>query len=281
MSISNFCAFRQPAPADRRDAGRHGHSAHFPQCRTDGRIRCWPRPACLCCITPIEIDGESYWDGGYVANPPLTPLVMESDASNVLIIQLTPTRSQTVPRSAAGDRAPHRPDQFQLDAGPRNRGDPPAGAALRGGRPLRQMGEAAARPHRRRKRGRAFGRSQSGQSRMVLRLVLARRRTRRRQMHWIFRPDLGQLKRCLLRLSLLGAPSHDRSAFRHLARKSAQSLGQWRRRPRPARSRAGRRRKSRRSARLATFRSITPTCRRRACPPPWRRWGRRSGRRMV
>jgi NTE family protein len=47
----------------------------------------------------IEIDGESYWDGGYVANPPLTPLVMESDASNVLIIQITPTRSQVVPRT--------------------------------------------------------------------------------------------------------------------------------------------------------------------------------------
>lgn len=47
----------------------------------------------------IEFEGESYWDGGYVANPPLTPLVMESDASNVLIIQLTPMRSQTVPRT--------------------------------------------------------------------------------------------------------------------------------------------------------------------------------------
>jgi NTE family protein len=47
----------------------------------------------------VEIDGESYWDGGYVANPPLTPLVTESDASNVLIIQITPTRSQVVPRT--------------------------------------------------------------------------------------------------------------------------------------------------------------------------------------
>ncbi len=47
----------------------------------------------------VEIEGESYWDGGYVANPPLTPLVAETDASNVLIIQITPTRSQVVPRS--------------------------------------------------------------------------------------------------------------------------------------------------------------------------------------
>jgi NTE family protein len=47
----------------------------------------------------VEIDGESYWDGGYVANPPLTPLVVESDATNVLIVQITPTRSQVVPRA--------------------------------------------------------------------------------------------------------------------------------------------------------------------------------------
>ncbi|WP_296709440.1 patatin-like phospholipase family protein [Rhodoblastus sp.] len=47
----------------------------------------------------IEIDGELYWDGGYIANPPLTPLVVESDASDVLIIQITPSRSQASPRS--------------------------------------------------------------------------------------------------------------------------------------------------------------------------------------
>ncbi|WP_294540160.1 patatin-like phospholipase family protein [uncultured Rhodoblastus sp.] len=56
--------------------------------------------ACLPLIHhTIEIDNEAYWDGGYVANPPLTPLVAESDASDVLIVQITPTRSQAVPRS--------------------------------------------------------------------------------------------------------------------------------------------------------------------------------------
>ncbi len=47
----------------------------------------------------IEIAGEAYWDGGYVANPPLTPLVTESDAPDVLIIQITPTRAQATPRN--------------------------------------------------------------------------------------------------------------------------------------------------------------------------------------
>jgi NTE family protein len=45
----------------------------------------------------IEIEGEPYWDGGYVANPPLIPLVQASDAANVLVVQVTPTKSARLP----------------------------------------------------------------------------------------------------------------------------------------------------------------------------------------
>ena len=45
----------------------------------------------------VEIDGEGYWDGGYSANPPLVQLVHESDALDVLIVQVTPARSKGVP----------------------------------------------------------------------------------------------------------------------------------------------------------------------------------------
>jgi len=38
----------------------------------------------------VEIDGEGYWDGGYVANPPLIPLALESKAERLLVVQLTP-----------------------------------------------------------------------------------------------------------------------------------------------------------------------------------------------
>ncbi|HUO55171.1 MAG TPA: patatin-like phospholipase family protein [Rhodoblastus sp.] len=56
--------------------------------------------ACLPLLNQsIEIDGELYWDGGYIANPPLTPLVVETNASDVLIIQISPTKSQKAPRS--------------------------------------------------------------------------------------------------------------------------------------------------------------------------------------
>ena len=39
----------------------------------------------------IEIDGETYWDGGYAGNPTITPLVRESDAHDVILVQVNPT----------------------------------------------------------------------------------------------------------------------------------------------------------------------------------------------
>lgn len=54
--------------------------------------------ACLPMIhRTVEIDGEDYWDGGYVSNPPLIPLVRESEAREVLIVQVTPNRSAGAP----------------------------------------------------------------------------------------------------------------------------------------------------------------------------------------
>jgi NTE family protein len=47
----------------------------------------------------VEVDGEAYWDGGYVANPPLIQLVHETDALDVLVVQVTPNRSQRAPIS--------------------------------------------------------------------------------------------------------------------------------------------------------------------------------------
>jgi NTE family protein len=49
----------------------------------------------------IEIDGEAYWDGGYGANPPLVRLVQESGASDVLVVQVTPSRDSYVPITLA------------------------------------------------------------------------------------------------------------------------------------------------------------------------------------
>jgi len=38
----------------------------------------------------VEIDGRSYWDGGLSANPPILPLVLETDCRTLLVIKLTP-----------------------------------------------------------------------------------------------------------------------------------------------------------------------------------------------
>lgn len=62
----------------------------------------------------VEIDGESYWDGGYGANPPLVRLVQDSAASDVLVVRLTPSRDSFVPLTmAAVDR---RLDQITANA---------------------------------------------------------------------------------------------------------------------------------------------------------------------
>jgi NTE family protein len=49
----------------------------------------------------IEIDGDPYWDGGYAGNPTITPLVRESDAYDVVLVQINPRERPGTPRTAA------------------------------------------------------------------------------------------------------------------------------------------------------------------------------------
>lgn len=55
----------------------------------------------------VEIGGEAYWDGGYAGNPTLLPLIAETPADDLLLVQINPTRRKTVPTQAADilDRA--------------------------------------------------------------------------------------------------------------------------------------------------------------------------------
>jgi len=48
----------------------------------------------------IEIDGESYWDGGYSGNPTITPLVRECDSHDTLLVAVNPVERPETPRSA-------------------------------------------------------------------------------------------------------------------------------------------------------------------------------------
>lgn len=47
----------------------------------------------------VEIDGEAYWDGGYMGNPPLFPLIDETDARDIVIVQINPFERADVPNT--------------------------------------------------------------------------------------------------------------------------------------------------------------------------------------
>lgn len=48
----------------------------------------------------VEIDGESYWDGGYMGNPAIFPLIYNSAIHDILIIHINPVIRATIPRNA-------------------------------------------------------------------------------------------------------------------------------------------------------------------------------------
>lgn len=55
--------------------------------------------ACLPMLFPaVEIDGEPYWDGGYMGNPAIFPLVYECDSSDVVLVEINPLRCLATPR---------------------------------------------------------------------------------------------------------------------------------------------------------------------------------------
>jgi len=53
----------------------------------------------------IVIDGQSYWDGGYSANPAVFPLFYDCDARDVLLVLLDPLQRDELPRSVEGIEA--------------------------------------------------------------------------------------------------------------------------------------------------------------------------------
>jgi len=48
----------------------------------------------------VEIDGVPYWDGGYVGNPTITPLVVECASSDTILVQVNPVERIATPRAA-------------------------------------------------------------------------------------------------------------------------------------------------------------------------------------
>jgi len=48
----------------------------------------------------VEIEGEAYWDGGYAGNPTLLPLIKESPADDLLLVQINPSVREELPTRA-------------------------------------------------------------------------------------------------------------------------------------------------------------------------------------
>jgi NTE family protein len=48
----------------------------------------------------VEIDGDPYWDGGFMGNPVLYPLIYKTDTRDIVIVHINPIERPGTPRSA-------------------------------------------------------------------------------------------------------------------------------------------------------------------------------------
>lgn len=48
----------------------------------------------------VQIDGESYWDGGYSVNPPLSPLIDACASRDLMLVQINPLKRDRTPRAS-------------------------------------------------------------------------------------------------------------------------------------------------------------------------------------
>ncbi|MEC9369345.1 MAG: patatin-like phospholipase family protein [Pseudomonadota bacterium] len=58
--------------------------------------------ACLPYIfQAVEIDGEAYWDGGFMGNPAMFPLIYHSRSKDIIIVHINPLRRDKLPTTSA------------------------------------------------------------------------------------------------------------------------------------------------------------------------------------
>jgi NTE family protein len=48
----------------------------------------------------VEIDGQYYWDGGYMGNPPISPLINNTNLKDIVLIKINSININSVPTSA-------------------------------------------------------------------------------------------------------------------------------------------------------------------------------------
>jgi len=52
-------------------------------------------------IQAVEIDAEHYWDGGYMGNPAIFPLIYNTESSDVVVVHINPMTREELPRTAS------------------------------------------------------------------------------------------------------------------------------------------------------------------------------------
>jgi NTE family protein len=58
--------------------------------------------ACLPLVfQAVEVDGEHYWDGGYIGNPAIYPLIYDAETPDILIVHINPIVREELPRRSA------------------------------------------------------------------------------------------------------------------------------------------------------------------------------------
>jgi NTE family protein len=48
----------------------------------------------------VEIDGEHYWDGGFMGNPAIYPVIYDCESSDVVVVHINPMSRRSEPRTA-------------------------------------------------------------------------------------------------------------------------------------------------------------------------------------
>ncbi len=71
--------------------------------------------ACLPQVSQaIEIDGDPYWDGGYMGNPSIWPLIYKAQTADVVLVQINPLTREGVPRTA--EEIENRLDEIRFNS---------------------------------------------------------------------------------------------------------------------------------------------------------------------
>jgi NTE family protein len=78
---------------------RTGRLKVFPRERIDADV-VMASAALPLMFRAVEIGGEPYWDGGYVGNPAILPLLRANETEDVLLVQINPLVREKTPTSA-------------------------------------------------------------------------------------------------------------------------------------------------------------------------------------